>query len=62
MGTATAEKPRIVVQWRFDSLREAGYGEREALEIAMRPDIDLHLAVRLMELGCDQETALRILR
>jgi alkylhydroperoxidase family enzyme len=62
MATALAEKPRIVVQWRFDSLRKAGYDEREALEIAMRADIDLHLAVRLLRLGCDQGTALRILR
>jgi hypothetical protein len=62
MTTATAEKPRIVVQWRFDSLRKAGYGEREALELAMRPDVDLHLALRLIHLGCDHLTALRILR
>lgn len=62
MATATLERPRIVVQWRFESLRKAGYGDREALELAMRRDVDLHLAVRLIRLGCDHETAIRILR
>jgi hypothetical protein len=52
----------VEVLWRFDSLRKAGFGEREALELAMRADVDLHLALRLINRGCDHETALRILR
>jgi hypothetical protein len=62
MATATVERPRAEVLWRFDSLRKAGFGEREALELARRVDVDLHLALRLISSGCDHETALRILR
>jgi hypothetical protein len=62
MPAATLEKPRVEVLWRFDSLRRAGFGEREALELAMRADVDLHFALRLISRGCDHETALRILR
>jgi len=60
-GRSTAESRRVV-GWRFDELCRAGYGQREALELADRPDVDLHLAVELMRRGCSTETALRILR
>src|SRR6266511_296791 len=53
---------RAVVGWRFGELLRAGYDERDALELAMRADVDLHLAVRLIDLGCDRNTAVRILR
>ena len=53
---------RAVTAWRFEQLRLAGFGERHALELAMRGDIDLHVAVRLIDRGCDCKTALRILR
>jgi hypothetical protein len=59
---APALESRSVVLWRFESLRAAGYGEREALELSMRREVDLHLALLLVERGCDHETALRILR
>ncbi len=62
MATATLETPRVEVLWRFDSLRKADFGEREALELAIRADVDLHVALRLIHRGCDHETALRILR
>ena len=62
MTTATIEPPRPEVLWRFDSLRKAGFDERDALELAMRNDVDLHLALRLIHRGCKHETALRILR
>ena len=61
-ATTTIERPRVEVLWRFDSLREAGFDERDALELAMRVDVDLHLALRLIHRGCNHETALRILR
>jgi hypothetical protein len=57
-----AVESRSVVLWRFESLRSAGYREREALELSMRRDVDLHLALLLVERGCDHQTALRILR
>lgn len=65
---AVAESPRlepesrIVVGWRFDELRRAGYDERKAMELALRGDVDLHVALELMRRGCPVDTAMRILR
>jgi len=50
-----------VVRWRFDELVRAGYGWSAALNLAKRPDVDLHLAEKLVRTGCPQATALRIL-
>ena len=43
------------------SLLAAGYDQRHALKLALRPDVDLHLAVGLGRAGCPPETAARIL-
>jgi hypothetical protein len=48
--------------WRLERLVAAGYPRHDALELSARTDVDLHLAVRLLERGCPVETALRILR
>jgi hypothetical protein len=50
-----------VFSWRHASLLAAGYDHRLAFKLALRPDIDLHLAVRLRQHGCPPETAARIL-
>lgn len=50
-----------VIRWRAEELERAGYGERGALRLALRLDVDLHLAVNLLAGGCPAETALRIL-
>jgi hypothetical protein len=50
-----------VEQWRADALEKVGYGSDAAAELAARHDIDLHLAIELIEQGCPPETALRIL-
>lgn len=47
--------------WRYERLVRAGYPERDAMVVAERTDVDLHLAVELVERGCSTETALRIL-
>jgi hypothetical protein len=47
--------------WRIEELRRAGYGPRAASRLAARADIDLHLAVRLLDRGCPPDLALRIL-
>ena len=60
--TDAAGESRFVVGWRFDELQRAGYEERVAMELALRPDVDLHLAVDLPRRGCPIDTALRILR
>ena len=62
MTTASIERPRVEVLWRYDSLRKAGFDERDALELAMRVDVDLHVTLRLIHRGCEHQTALRILR
>ena len=50
-----------VLSWRHATLLAAGYEARHALKLALRPDVDLHLAVRIRERGCPPETAARIL-
>jgi hypothetical protein len=57
----TTEQERIE-QWRATALERAGYDAAAAAELAARTDIDLHLAVELLENGCPADTALRILR
>jgi hypothetical protein len=47
--------------WRTGELERAGYSRRAAGRLAARQDIDLHLAVGLLERGCSPELALRIL-
>lgn len=50
-----------VIQWRAQELARAGYGEHDALRLALRADVDLHLAIELLRQGCPSATALRIL-
>jgi hypothetical protein len=57
---AETESERIQ-RWRAGELERAGYRPDEAAELAGRHEIDLHLAVELLERGCPTATALRIL-
>jgi hypothetical protein len=50
-----------VLDWRFEQLLRVGYARREARLLSKRIDIDLHLAVDLLEGGCSQVLALEIL-
>ena len=50
-----------VFSWRQSSLLAAGYDLRLALKLALRPDVDLHLAIRLGRAGCPPDTSARIL-
>jgi hypothetical protein len=47
--------------WRFDQLERAGYSSDLAHCLAEDNTIDLHLACELLERGCPQGTAVRIL-
>ena len=47
--------------WRLEELIRAGYSPHDALLLSGAPEVDLHLAVRLLAQGCSTETALRIL-
>ena len=50
-----------VERWRLEELVRAGYDPSAAFELAARTDVDLHAAVELVERGCPNELAARIL-
>jgi hypothetical protein len=50
-----------IERWRFEALVRAGYQPGAARRIAAQQDIDLHVAVGLLEQGCSEELALSIL-
>lgn len=50
-----------VESWRAHELERAGYSPRDAAQLAQRFDIDLHVAVDMVERGCSHELAMRIL-
>jgi hypothetical protein len=51
-----------VERWRAEALERAGYDREDALELAARLDVDLHVAMDLVEQGCPPPVAIRILR
>jgi hypothetical protein len=55
------DEESAILSWRVCVLDRAGYGQHAAALLAVRRDVDLHLAVQLLERGCPPETALRIL-
>jgi ABC-type phosphate/phosphonate transport system substrate-binding protein len=59
--TQTREQAELVEAWRAEQLEMAGYGAQAAAELAMRQDIDLHVAIDLLASGCSAELALQIL-
>jgi hypothetical protein len=50
-----------VERWRSEELERNGYDHDSAVQLAARPDVDLHRAIELVRSGCPAETALRIL-
>jgi hypothetical protein len=54
------EEERIE-RWRTEVLSRAGYDAEGAEQLARRTDVDLHLAVELVERGCPPPLALEIL-
>jgi hypothetical protein len=50
-----------VERWRAQELEKVGYDVISAHELATRPEVDLHLAVELVENGCPVELAVQIL-
>jgi len=59
--TEIREETELVEAWRAEQLETAGYGAQAAAELAMRHDVDLHVAVALLVQGCGAELALKIL-
>jgi hypothetical protein len=60
LHTVETELERIE-RWRGEMLQRAGYGPDAAAELASRHDVDLHRAIDLVEQGCPEDIALRIL-
>ena len=60
LNIAETETERVE-RWRAEALEKVGYDLMSALQLAARPDVDLHRAVELAEAGCSPELALRIL-
>jgi hypothetical protein len=60
LTTVETEEERVF-SWRHASLLAGGYDGRLAFKLALRPDVDLHLALRLRRNGCPPATAARIL-
>ena len=50
-----------VEQWRAEELERGGYRPADAAQLAARHEVDLHLAISLLEQGCSAELALQIL-
>jgi hypothetical protein len=50
-----------VTAWRACELLKAGYEPQVAVELAEHGEVDLHLALELVERGCPTDLAARIL-
>jgi hypothetical protein len=50
-----------VERWRAEELMRAGYDPAAAVELAMRMDVDLHVAVDMLQRGCPADLAVQIL-
>jgi len=59
--SAPEREREAVTAWRVERLLAAGFDAEAALVLALDRDVDLHLAVSLLEHGCPQDTALEIL-
>lgn len=62
IAPSRAEREReAVTSWRVERLLTAGYDAEAALVLALDREVDLHLAVSLLERGCPPDRALEIL-
>ena len=59
--TEIRDETEQVEAWRAEQLELAGYGAAAANELALRHDVDLHVATGLLGGGCSPELALKIL-
>jgi hypothetical protein len=56
-----ANEEERVIGWRAELLNRAGFDDGTALELALMPHVDLHVACDLVRRGCPPATAARIL-
>jgi hypothetical protein len=59
--TEVFDETELVEAWRAEQLELAGYGAAAAAKLAMRQDVDLHVAVEMLSRGCSPDLALKIL-
>jgi hypothetical protein len=59
--TEIRDETSVVETWRAEQLEMAGYGAQHAAELAIRHDVDLHVAVELVRRGCPADLAVQIL-
>jgi hypothetical protein len=59
--TESVLEVELVERWRLDSLERAGYDAESAAVLAASHEVDLHLAVSLLQRGCPVSLALQIL-
>ena len=50
-----------IEQWRAEELERGGYKPADAARLAAEHQVDLHVAVDLLQRGCPAEVALQIL-
>jgi hypothetical protein len=50
-----------VARWRAEELERAGYELSAAATLAASSEVDPHLAIELLAIGCSEELALQIL-
>ena len=50
-----------VICWRASELIRAGFDPNNAVELAEEPEVDLHLALELVDRGCAPALAAKIL-
>lgn len=60
VADALTDEERVSL-WRAEELERVGYSAGAASALAVRRDVDLHLALDLVRKGCSYATALRIL-
>ena len=61
METQQLDETAEILGWRYETLLQAGYSDKEALLLATQDGVDLHLACDLVARGCPTRTAVRIL-
>lgn len=54
------DEAQAVLAWRALILTQSGYPPEDAFRLAEDPAVDVHVAVYLLEAGCDVDLALRI--
>jgi len=61
LQTEFDEKAAMIVEWRLEQLRRAGYSPEYAMPLAGDHRIDLHQACDLLGRGCPEQTAFLIM-